>query len=689
MALVMVAATVYGVVQLLVLASPTRSVRVSTVLLAIAVGVYGCGVVTALLELAYTRSAADLTGEPLAKVVEVAGYTVDPVIEELIKLAPLLLVAWNVRIRRQWGMTDYVVLGSALGAGFGLLEAVARFGLDADRAIAHPAGGWAIPDSLRAPYIPGPEQILSAWFPAPSSTLELGDFSPAAETSPHLVYTALTALGVGVLLRGRGWVRALSPLPVAAAVSHHMLTNYAAARPADRDARSWADAFDGVLWTVPLLCLAIAVAADLRHIRRGKRLVPGILLQAERTGRSGLAALVAYGGWRVPWTTLIALRFARMRRSLLYAAARPAYPGAEALHQSVAWAAGQIDASDNAHAWRHLDFHAVHGMAGAVRDRHRKWFVLISIGLAAPALVFLCVGSFPAAATLQERFGSGNGPYVLMAFGVAGLLWMGWQLIALLRTWQTTRAVPHGELLAVARFRIWTALGGLTTGAVLLLRLRDGLEPDKPLIRNLHLLEALDNFLAYLGFALLLMALLALLPSGGGLALATAGAGGGLVTVPAVIHAAAFGALGIVLMSASAAGDGGGGSPNSEGSEGPVESSGQGRVRRGKEYEDHLQEKLGGRGSFREGGREFDGAYLGDDGIEVWYEAKSGRYWDLANENPKVMEKFKSNLGDARRISEESGRRFSLISEKPIPENIVKWLNKKNYVWRVISKEAG
>ncbi|AGP58305.1 hypothetical protein M271_34465 [Streptomyces rapamycinicus NRRL 5491] len=687
--MVMVAAAVYGVVQLLVLASPTRSVRVSTVLLAIAVGVYGCGVVTALLELAYTRSAADLTGEPLAKVVEVAGYTVDPVIEELIKLAPLLLVAWNVRIRRQWGMTDYVVLGAALGAGFGLLEAVARFGLDADRAIAHPAGGWAIPDSLRAPYIPGPEQILSAWFPAPSGTLELGDLSPAAETSPHLVYTALTALGVGVLLRGRGWVRALSSLPVAAAVSHHMLTNYAAARPADRDARAWADVFDGVLWTVPLLCLAIAMAVDLRHIRRGKRLVPGILLRGERTGRSGLAALAAYGGWRVPWTMLIALRFARMRHSLLYAAARPAYPGAESLHHSVVWAAGQIDASDNEHAWRHLDFRAVRGMAGAVRDRRRKWFVLISLGLASPAIVFLCVGSFPAAAALQERFGSGNGPYVLMAFGVAGLLWMGWQLIALLRTWQATRAVPHGELLAVARLRVWTALGGLTTGAVLLLRLRDGLEPDEPLIRNLHLLEALDNFLAYLGFALLLMALLALLPSGGGLALATAGAEAGLVTVPAVIHAAAFGTLGIVLMSASAAGHGGGGSPESEGSGSPVETSGQGRVRRGKEYEDHVQEKLGGRGSFREGGREFDGAYPGDDGIEVWYEAKSGRYWDLANENPKVMEKFKSNLGDARRIAEEGGRRFSLISEKPIPENIVKWLNKKNYVWRVISKEAG
>ncbi|MFF7648580.1 hypothetical protein ACFZCY_01705 [Streptomyces sp. NPDC007983] len=91
----------------------------------------------------------------------------------------------------------------------------------------------------------------------------------------------------------------------------------------------------------------------------------------------------------------------------------------------------------------------------------------------------------------------------------------------------------------------------------------------------------------------------------------------------------------------------------------------------------------------KEGGREFDGAFTGDDGVEVWYEAKSGKYWELANETPKVMEKFKSNLGDARLIAEEGGRKFSLISEKPIPENIVKWFDKKNYTWRVIPKGAG
>ncbi|MYX61429.1 PrsW family intramembrane metalloprotease [Streptomyces sp. SID8382] len=354
MALLMVAASVYAVVQLLVLSSPTRSVRMSTVLLAIAVGVYGAGVAAGLLELAYTRGVAEATGESLAEVVKTASYTVDPVIEELMKLAPLLLVAWNVRIRRQWGLTDYVVLGAALGAGFGLLEAVARYGLDADRAIAHPAGGWAVPDSLRAPYIPGVEQVFSAWFPAPQGALALGDRSPVAATSPHLVYTALAALGVGVLLRGRGWTRVLGVLPLAATSGLHMLTNYAAAHPMDRDAAERVDTFEGMLWAVPLVCLAVAMAVDLRRLWRGKAVAPGVLLRAERAGRTGLSALVSYGSWCVPWSTLIALRFARLRRSLLYGVVdgAPSYPGAESLHRTVAWSAAQIDASDREQAWR-------------------------------------------------------------------------------------------------------------------------------------------------------------------------------------------------------------------------------------------------------------------------------------------------------------------------------------------------
>ncbi|WFB08202.1 PrsW family glutamic-type intramembrane protease [Streptomyces sp. LX-29] len=689
MALFMVAATVYGVAQLLVLSSPTRSVRISTVLLAIAVGVYGCGIATALLEYAYTRAVADQPrGGALLKAVNTASYTVDPVIEELVKVTPLLLAAWNVKIRRQWGLTDYVVIGAALGAGFGLLEAVVRFGLDADRALDHPAGGWIIPDRLFPPYIPGPDQIFSSWFPAPSSSLDLGEVHPAADTSPHLVYTAAAALGVGVLIRARGWLRGVGLVPVAAACAHHILANYSAQHPADRDTKSLVDDLDGILWAVPLACLAIAVSVDMWQIRRAKRTIPGVLLQAERAGRTGLEALVAYGLWRVPWSTLIALRFARMRRALLYAAGRAPYPGSESLHRTVAWTAGQIDATNHQHAWHGIGLRTVRQAARAIRDRRRIWGILISLVLMLPALVLLGAGSLPAAAELQDQLSTGNGPHILMGFGIAGLLWITWQLTQLLRTWQATSMIALAEAQAMVRFRIWTALGGLTTGTVLLLRMQQkGLGPDDALLRKFHLLEALNNFLAYLGFALILLSLLALFPPGGGLALAGTGAVAGTITIEAAIHAAALGTLGVVLMTA---GSGSGeGSPESQGETTPAQSSGRDRVKRGKEYEDHLQETLGGRGSFRDGGREFDGAFTGDDGVEVWYEAKSGRYWELANENPKVMEKFKSNLGDARRIAEEGGRKFSLISEKPIPENIVKWLDKKNYTWRVIPKGAG
>ncbi|MEK8169829.1 hypothetical protein NKH77_08455 [Streptomyces sp. M19] len=65
-----------------------------------------------------------------------------------------------------------------------------------------------------------------------------------------------------------------------------------------------------MLWSVPLVCLAIAMTVDLRQLRRGKATVPGVLLGAERVGRSGAASLAAYGSWRVPWSTLIVLRFA-------------------------------------------------------------------------------------------------------------------------------------------------------------------------------------------------------------------------------------------------------------------------------------------------------------------------------------------------------------------------------------------
>src|SRR5918995_77268 len=141
----MVLAAVYGVLQLAALGwLAGRSVRISTALLCIAVGIYGCGVATLILQAIYTRGVAELTGERMADVVRVASYTVDPFFEEIVKVTPLLLVGMHVRTRFQLGLTDYLVLGGALGAGFGLLEAILRFSHRGGRAIAVP-DGWLIP----------------------------------------------------------------------------------------------------------------------------------------------------------------------------------------------------------------------------------------------------------------------------------------------------------------------------------------------------------------------------------------------------------------------------------------------------------------------------------------------------------------------------------------------------------------
>ncbi|TQJ87376.1 PrsW family intramembrane metalloprotease [Streptomyces sp. SLBN-31] len=467
MTLVMAVAVFWGVLQLFAVSWPTRSVRLSTVLLALAVGVYGCGVATALVQLAYTRLYADQSGQSLVTVVNTTGYTVAPWVEELIKVAPLLLAEGSLKVRRQWGLTDFVVVGAALGAGFGLLEAVLRFGLDADRAMARD-GGWIIPDSLSPPYVPGLKQVLTTWLPAPFSQLKLG--GPAVtETFSHLVLTAMAGLGAGLLWRARGWVRLVSALPVAAAVAYHTVNNYAVQEPASRAAH-WLESLDGRAWAAPLVCLAIAGVVDLRQIHRGKRTVPGVLLTSERADGDSLGALLRYAAWRPPWSLVIALRYVRLRRSLLYAAASAPTDDAGELHQAVARITTRIEASDNQDAWRALDIRALLKAARTARGNRRRWLLVIPCVLVLPSLLFLGVGSFTSTAGLQRFFSTGSGPKVLMGFGIAALAWIAYQLAVLLRMWRTASAQPLGELLAIHRFRLGTALGSATTGVLLLWR---------------------------------------------------------------------------------------------------------------------------------------------------------------------------------------------------------------------------
>ena len=92
----------------------------------------------------------------------------------------------------------------------------------------------------------------------------------------------------------------------------------------------------------------------------------------------------------------------------------------------------------------------------------------------------------------------------------------------------------------------------------------------------------------------------------------------------------------------------------------------------GHDFEDYLSKTIGGEGSFSVGGRDFDGG-IGN----RWWEAKSGNYWSMLEENPNKLAKFKSDMGDILRIATENGATYEIFSNTPIPESIKQWLTKK------------
>ena len=92
----------------------------------------------------------------------------------------------------------------------------------------------------------------------------------------------------------------------------------------------------------------------------------------------------------------------------------------------------------------------------------------------------------------------------------------------------------------------------------------------------------------------------------------------------------------------------------------------------GIEFEDYLTKNIGGNGSFKVSGREFDGG-IGN----RWWEAKSGPYWENRINNPREIAKFKSDMGDRLKIAKENGATYELFSNTPIPQLFKDFLIKK------------
>ena len=226
MVLLMTVAAVCCVLQLGVLGSWGRSVRLTTLLLALGLGVYACGIVAVVLQIAWTRGFAAVTGSSLYEVVGVAAYTVDPVIEEVVKVAPLVLLAWRwPRTHRQLGLTDHLLLGAALGVGFELFEAALRFSTLGALAVSVP-GGYLVAANLAGTItVPSLWTSLTTWQPVPAAFDDLFAFGTGGDSVQHLVWTALAAVGVGWFVRRHDALRWLGVVGLAIACLDHMNYN--------------------------------------------------------------------------------------------------------------------------------------------------------------------------------------------------------------------------------------------------------------------------------------------------------------------------------------------------------------------------------------------------------------------------------------------------------------------------------
>ncbi|MFI0821952.1 DUF6531 domain-containing protein [Streptomyces sp. NPDC021098] len=483
----MAAASVWAVLQLLLLSWPVRTVRWPTVFLAFGVGAYGCGVLSMLLELLVARQLATAREKSLAAVMDVVSWTTAPVVEELIKVTPLLVAGWALRGRMQWGLADFVVLGGAAGAGFGLLEKLLMYAESGSKAVPFTEGGWQIAEGLvDPPYVPGPGQIVGSWFPSPTGAVEVG--GPVLPYEVHIFASALGGLAVGLLWCGsRALTRFAALVPMAGAVAIHWVTNYAAAFPGDHTVMEWREklAGDWGLWII-LGCLAAAWIWDMRRSRLGRRREPDVALAAELQGRTAPEALFRYALLRLPVTWIIALGYARQRRALLYAAAHPRARAEklEPLRESVARQTRQMDATHSQEVWRGVTFRQLWRRAREQRPRlpgHEKVLLVLSLLLAIPSLVYLAVGSFPSTKDLQEYFAEGTGLHVLVGVGLAGLALTLWRLISAVHGYRTANASPLGETIALVQFRIAVCAGSLVVGALLLSRWSAIADGDAPL----------------------------------------------------------------------------------------------------------------------------------------------------------------------------------------------------------------
>lgn len=211
MALAVLFAHWYGLLQLYLLATFRRSITLRTLFSAFMLGLAVVAPLTLFVQQLWLRAfleIAPLFGTRIFKyeVDLVAPYTVDPFIEEVLKALPILLLLKLPFTKRQLGVVDSILLGAAIGAGFGFAENLIRVSVWSAQA-ASTSTGWQIGLLADVLSVSHPVGLLSRGLlpnPMPSSIPELRQFNFLGRSwylhdafNPHLVWSAIAGFGIG------------------------------------------------------------------------------------------------------------------------------------------------------------------------------------------------------------------------------------------------------------------------------------------------------------------------------------------------------------------------------------------------------------------------------------------------------------------------------------------------------------
>jgi len=484
MVISLVVAHLWGVLQLILLGSFARTVRARTVYAALAAGLYLCAPVTAALQVALTRLIASSTEMSVSEVVHIAGYTLDPFLEELAKLLPLSLLLMVRVFRRQWSFTDCVLIAAATGAGFGLAEDLYRFGGSADHAQSI-AGGWALVFSGDYLLVPGIGHILTSWLPH-----GVGGSHDAARLNEHLLWSAVGGLAVGLTVFVRTTAARFTALGLFVCIS------------LDHAARNMSDIGDSWLaylaWPLRALAnvralmplAALGAAWWLDRQRQGTAACIEPLLEAERSGSSRVRGILGAALSRLPWSLIAVDRFVRLRR-----AARTEHLVAQTvpLHAMLMSERDRVD--QELAKWRTL-MPAVwppDWSSTALRAALRRPSVVLWLVIMTPSVLYFVVGGWPQTAGLQAFMLQPLVAKVLFPISVLAQAWISWRTILGLRARSQTIGASIGDDAALIGLRVACGVGAVSLGVFSLLRMLGGLAPGASLLASLHAQSAADR----------------------------------------------------------------------------------------------------------------------------------------------------------------------------------------------------